>query len=170
LLRSVSATFLARGDTATPVKALFASVVVNVALKILLMGPLAQVGLAFGTSAGVWVNFLLLLWFAHRAGLFAADARLKASAGKLAVAGIVLVAALWAGERWLVPLFSGWTRLGDVAALAVLAGTGAVAYFGTVALLFGRGWFRSFANRRGPGAGQGRATPDNMQNPPGGDP
>src|SRR5262249_41395019 len=31
LLRSVSATFLARGDTATPVKALFASAIVNVA-------------------------------------------------------------------------------------------------------------------------------------------
>ena len=40
LLRSVSSTFLARGDTATPVKALLVSVVINVALKILLMGPL----------------------------------------------------------------------------------------------------------------------------------
>src|SRR5262249_16145346 len=54
LLRSVSATFLARGDTATPVKALFASVVVNVALKLLLMRDFAQVGLAFATSVGVW--------------------------------------------------------------------------------------------------------------------
>ena len=57
LLRSVSSCFLARGDTATPVKALLVSVVVNVALKILLMDRYAQVGLAFATSIGVWVNF-----------------------------------------------------------------------------------------------------------------
>src|SRR5262249_60055218 len=37
LLRAVSATFLARGDTATPVKALAVSVVINIALTILLM-------------------------------------------------------------------------------------------------------------------------------------
>src|SRR6266568_1738655 len=37
LMRSASTTFLARGDTTTPVKALFAGVTVNVALKVLLM-------------------------------------------------------------------------------------------------------------------------------------
>src|SRR5579863_8023117 len=57
LLRAVSSSFLARGDTATPVKALTVSVVINVALKILLMDRYAQVGLAFATSIGVWVNF-----------------------------------------------------------------------------------------------------------------
>ena len=53
LLRAVSSCFLARGDTATPVKALLVSVVVNVALKIVLMSRYAQVGLAFATSIGV---------------------------------------------------------------------------------------------------------------------
>ena len=77
LLRSVTATFLARGDTATPVKALFVSVAVNVALKIALMGSLAQVGLALATSAGVWINFLLLLWLAWRARLIMFDERLQ---------------------------------------------------------------------------------------------
>ncbi|HKC33734.1 MAG TPA: murein biosynthesis integral membrane protein MurJ, partial [Xanthobacteraceae bacterium] len=64
LIRSVSATFLARGDTATPVKALFAGVVVNVGLKILLMKDYAQVGLAFATSVGAWINFALVVWYA----------------------------------------------------------------------------------------------------------
>src|SRR5437667_10488781 len=36
LMRSATVTFLARGDTLTPVKALFVAVTVNVALKILL--------------------------------------------------------------------------------------------------------------------------------------
>src|SRR5580693_2140726 len=73
LLRSVSSCFLARGDTATPVKALLVSVVVNVALKIILMNRYAQVGLAFATSIGVWVNFALLVCFAMRRDLIGLD-------------------------------------------------------------------------------------------------
>src|SRR5437763_12510964 len=46
LIRSVAATFLARGDTATPVKAALSAVGVKVVLKISLMAPLARVGLA----------------------------------------------------------------------------------------------------------------------------
>src|SRR6267378_8073310 len=83
LLRAVSSTFLARGDTATPVKALMASVVINVALKVLLMDRYAQVGLAFATSIGVWVNFALLVWFALRRKLIAFDDRLRSSGIKL---------------------------------------------------------------------------------------
>ena len=60
LMRSATVTFLSRGDTATPVKALFVAVAVNVALKILLMDRYAQVGLAFATSVGAWINLALL--------------------------------------------------------------------------------------------------------------
>ena len=42
LMRSATVTFLSRGDTITPVKALFFAVVVNVALKIALMGSHAR--------------------------------------------------------------------------------------------------------------------------------
>ena len=73
LMRSVTVTFLARGDTTTPVKALFFAVVVNVALKILLMDRYAQVGLAFATSIGAWVNLVLLIWFAARRSLITID-------------------------------------------------------------------------------------------------
>ena len=66
LMRSVTAAFLSRGDTTTPVKALFVAVAVNVALKILLMDRYAQVGLAFATSAGAWINLALLVWFSAR--------------------------------------------------------------------------------------------------------
>ena len=149
LLRSVSATFLARGDTATPVKALFFSVIVNVALKVLLMKQYEQVGLAFATSVGVWINFLLLLWFAHRARLFAVDARLRASVVKLAAAGLALLAALWLGDRLLTPIFSSWSRLGDVTALLTLSAIGIVVYFGAVGLLFGRRGLAGFAARSG---------------------
>src|ERR1700761_7637116 len=51
LIRSAVATFYARRDTATPVKAALIGVAVNVALKIALVGSFAQVGLAFATAA-----------------------------------------------------------------------------------------------------------------------
>jgi putative peptidoglycan lipid II flippase len=147
LLRSVSSTFLARGDTATPVKALFVSVIVNVGLKVLLMDRYAQVGLAFATSVGVWINFGLLAWFAHRAGLLRVDRQLRASLWKLALAGVVLAAALEAGLHWLLPIFSAWAKLGDIVSLAALAVVGAAAYFGAVLLLFGGRFLRALAGR-----------------------
>ena len=68
LIRSVVAPFYARGDTATPVKAALIGTAINIVFKVLLMVPLAQVGLALATSIGAWINFVLVLFFAHRAG------------------------------------------------------------------------------------------------------
>ena len=65
LIRSTVATFFARGDTATPVKAALIAAAVNIGFKFLLMGPLAQVGLALATSIGAWINLGLVVWFAH---------------------------------------------------------------------------------------------------------
>ena len=61
-IRSAVATFYARHDTATPVKAALTGVAVNVALKVALMGALAQIGLALATAIGAWVNLLLVLY------------------------------------------------------------------------------------------------------------
>ena len=135
LLRSVTATFLARGDTLTPVKTLAVAVAVNVTLKILLMDRLAQVGLAFATSIGAWVNFALLLAFAHRKNLLTVDQRLRRSAAKLAGAGVVLAIAILAGDA----LLSGFLLRAE-AELLLLAAIGAVAYFSVVWALFGKSW------------------------------
>ncbi|MFK4506089.1 peptidoglycan biosynthesis protein MviN/MurJ (putative lipid II flippase) [Bradyrhizobium daqingense] len=69
LIRSAVATFYARKDTATPVRASLTGIAVNVALKVALMGSLAQIGLALATAIGVWTNLLLVLFFAVRPGL-----------------------------------------------------------------------------------------------------
>jgi putative peptidoglycan lipid II flippase len=130
-------TFQARGDTTTPVKALFVAVIVNVALKILLMDRFAQVGLAFATSIGAWVNFALLLWFATRQNLISIDARLRASLGKLAIAGVVLAAALYFGNLLLGRVTTAWP-FRDELTLAALALIGLVVYAGALAILFGR--------------------------------
>src|SRR5215467_573321 len=140
LLRSMSSTFLARGDTATPVKALLISVVINVGFKVLLMGRFAQVGLALATSIGIWVNFLLLVSFARRRGLLALDARFKRSLVKFAIAGLVLAAALFVGYYIFTGLLAPLPRLRALTTLAALAVFGGIIYTLTVALLFGREW------------------------------
>src|SRR6516165_1864909 len=95
LIRSAVATFYARKDTATPVKAALIGVAVNVALKIALVGPLAQVGLAFATAVGAWINLVLVIVFAVRAGFLKLDSALADSLVKFVAAAVILCAALW---------------------------------------------------------------------------
>ena len=102
------------------------------------MGPYAQVGLAFATSIGAWVNLLMLVWFASRQNLIAIDARLRQSAVKLVGAAVALAAAI-GGAEWAVLRFvPAGTPFRDEMTLAVLMAVGAVVYGGIVAALFGR--------------------------------
>lgn len=148
LIRSTIATFFARGDTATPVKAALIAAAVNIAFKFLLMGPLAQVGLALATSIGAWINLGLVVWFAIRAGHLTIDRRLRQSSIKLALAGLVLAVVLWLCEAPVAHLFEGWHRLRDVATLALLAALGGGVYGGILLALFGRSWLAAFEARR----------------------
>jgi putative peptidoglycan lipid II flippase len=150
LVRSMSVTFLSRGDTFTPVKALLFAVAVNVALKVLLYKQYAQVGLAFATSIGAWVNVAMLWWFATRANLISFDERLRSSVIKLAAAGAALALALFLGERALANMFGGLTKFRAEAVLAVLAVIGVAVYAGVVLALFGRQWLAAFRGRARP--------------------
>jgi putative peptidoglycan lipid II flippase len=152
LIRSVTATFLARGDTATPVKASLTAVAVNVVCKIVLMGPLAQVGLALATSIGAWLNLALITWFAVRQRHLAFDAGLRSAMVKLAGAGSALALALWLAQRPVANVFAGWATWRDESALAVLAVIGGAVYFGIVVALFGRQWLTILRARRRPAA------------------
>jgi putative peptidoglycan lipid II flippase len=146
LIRSAVATFFARGDTATPVLAALIAAAVNIGLKILLMGPLAQVGLALATSIGAWINLVLVIWFAVRAGHMRFDERLRQSAWKLGLAGIVMTAVLWLTAAPIARFFSGWVAR-DLVTLAVLAGIGGTFYAGVVLAIFGRRWLTAFQAR-----------------------
>jgi len=141
LIRSATATFLARGDTATPVKAALVAVAVNIAFKVLLMGPLAQVGLALATSIGAWINLALVLWFAVRAGLFRLDPELSRFVVKLFSAGGLLAVVLWLAHAPIAHAVGNWANLRDETALAALALIGGLVYGGTVVALFGRRWY-----------------------------
>jgi putative peptidoglycan lipid II flippase len=143
LIRSAVATFYARKDTATPVKAALTGVAVNVLLKILLMGSLAQVGLALATAVGAWINLLLVIGFAVRAGYLEFDSALLRALAKFVATGLVLGAALWSAARFAAVQFAHLAALRDEAALGLLIVVGAVVYIGSILLLFGGGWIRS---------------------------
>jgi putative peptidoglycan lipid II flippase len=143
LIRSAVATFYARKDTATPVKAALTGVAVNVALKIVLVGSLAQVGLALATAVGAWVNLLLVIGFAVRAGYLELDRTLARSSAKFVVAGVLLGAALWLAARFATAQFAQLSAFRDEAALLLLIVVGAIVYVGSILLLFGRGWLKS---------------------------
>jgi putative peptidoglycan lipid II flippase len=144
LIRSTVATFFSRGDTATPVKAALIAAAVNIAFKFLLMGALAQVGLALATSIGAWINLGLVMWFAVRAGHAGIDERLRQSLINFAGAGLVLAAVLWLCQTPVVHLFDGWQRLHNVAALSLLTVIGGGVYVALLLVLFGRQWFAEF--------------------------
>jgi putative peptidoglycan lipid II flippase len=149
LIRSVVATFFARGDTATPVKAALIAAAVNIAFKFFLMGPLAQVGLALATSIGAWINLGLVIWFAMRAGLMPRDERLRSSILRFVIAGCVLAAVLWLCHAPVAAWVGNWHGLRDLATLGVLALIGAAVYAGAVIIMFGGGWLASFRGKIG---------------------
>lgn len=144
LIRSMTATFFARGDTATPVKASLTAAAVNIGFKILLMGSLAQVGLALATAIGAWVNLALITWFAARAKLIGWDERLKRSLVRLAVAGLGLGLLLILTVRPVSTLFADMPALRDETTLAVLALGAGAAYAVAILLLLGRQWLAGF--------------------------
>ncbi len=143
MIRSAVATFYARKDTATPVKAALTGVAVNVGLKVALVGSLAQVGLAFATAVGAWINLLLVFGFAVRAGYLDLDRALMRSLAKFFACGASLGAALWLTARLAVTYLSALGGLRDEAALLLLVLVGTLVYAGSVLSLFGRGWLRS---------------------------
>jgi putative peptidoglycan lipid II flippase len=143
LIRSAVATFYARKDTATPVKAALTGVAVNVILKILLMGPLAQVGLALATAIGAWVNLLLVIGFAVRAGFLDLDRMLLKSLAKFVSIGLMTGAALWCAARYAPLYMAQLSAFRDEATLCILIVVGAVVYGAAILLMFGRAWLQS---------------------------
>ncbi len=139
MLRSFTAPFFARGDTLTPVKAALLAATVNIALKIALMDWLAQVGLAFATSVGAWINLTLLWFFARRQGFAVSGAGLRPVL-KLFGAGAVLGIALYSGEMAITHALAGMSQFREETTLALLIFLGGAIYAAAVLLSLGRNW------------------------------
>jgi putative peptidoglycan lipid II flippase len=148
LIRSVVAPFLARGDTFTPMKAALIGTAINIAFKVALMGPLAQVGLALATSIGAWINFALVLFWAARAGYIGADGEFRSSLFKLCGAGAAMAVLLLVTAPLVAHATSSLPRFRNESELVILAVLGGLVYGGLVVALFGRRLL-SFIRRRG---------------------
>jgi putative peptidoglycan lipid II flippase len=129
LVKVLAPGFFARHDTATPVKIAVVAVIVNVVLNLILMWPLAHVGIALATSIAAWLNAALLAIVLRRRGQLAFDARLLRAAPRQGLAAAGMAAALWAGEMALGPMLAAGSA-GRAAALTALVASGMAVYFG----------------------------------------
>ncbi len=126
LVKVLTPSFFARHDTRTPVKVALLTMLVNVALNLLLMGPLKHVGMALSTALAAWVNVAVLAWTLRRRGFFATDARLRRRGPRILVASLAMAAVLWGAAGALAP----WLEAHGlrIAALGLLVAIGALAY------------------------------------------
>ena len=138
LIRTVTPIFHARGDTSTPVKATFAAIGVNVAIKLAAIKGFAwgAEGLALGTCIGAWVNFGVLFLLARSQNLLPVSTRLKrqVSFTVLAVLGMAFVVFLSLGANRAVAF--ALPSLRNEAALG-LTGLWSLAAYGAAAWGFG---------------------------------
>lgn len=128
LIKVLAPAFFAREDTRTPVKVAILCLISNVLLILVLIGPLAHVGIALATALSNWLNALLLGWLHWRGRHLAVDARLRRRLPPMLAAGVLMGAALWLAEQ----LLAG---LGPLPLLAALLATGTIVYALAVQLL-----------------------------------
>ena len=90
LIRAAVASFLAQGDTKTPMYVSLSAVAVNVAMKIALYEKLGISGLAFATAVGAWINFGLLVALAMARDWMSPDAELGRWLAVIAVSALLM--------------------------------------------------------------------------------
>ena len=149
-VRIAAQAFYALGDVKTPVRVGILSVLLNVALALALMWPLAHGGLALASSCASTFNLLFLLRrLKPRLGSLGGRALLRSLWKTGAGSGCL---AVWCGLiLWLWP--ESPSRLTDAGVLAAAIGGGAILYAGVSALLRGEEGFALFSLvRRGKGS------------------
>ncbi len=127
LVKVLTPGFFARQDTRTPVRYATISMVVNLALNLALIVPLAHIGPPLATAIASTINVAMLYRTLVKRGHFVPDARLKRRAWRLALASLAMGAALWAAQDLLTPYVHG-SWLVRCTALAILVSAGALVY------------------------------------------
>ena len=127
LVRVLVPGFFARGDTAMPVRIGFLAIGLNLVLNLIFMGPLQHLGPPLASGVSAWFNVAALAVILQRRGHLAPDAGLQRRLPRMLLAGLVMVAVLFALQAWaylpLAPL-PGLRWLG----LGLLVAGGAAAY------------------------------------------
>ena len=139
LLRCVTPSFYARGDTATPVRATLVSVAANIGMKFLfVMGlDLGVFGLAVATSLAAWINLGVLTYLARRRAVLVATPELKRGLFPVFAAAIAAGIGFFAGDavsQNLIGPSGGFRELISF----VIAGTAGATAFALVVISFRR--------------------------------
>ncbi|MFO1035391.1 MAG: murein biosynthesis integral membrane protein MurJ [Geminicoccaceae bacterium] len=131
LLRVLGPAFFARQDTRTPMWIGLGAVVLDIVLITILVGPLAETGIALAGSLAAWLAAALQVVLLTGRGWFAGDGLLRRRLPRIALASLGMAALMVICERSLhlgsgVLLF-GTIGLGVAAFLLLLLATGAFA-------------------------------------------
>ncbi len=148
LIRTFIAPFHSRSDTRTPMIASLIALGFNLALKLVLVGHLSQVGLAFATAVGVWLNLALLLFFARRFGYPIGDSLLGGNLLRLGAVLILVAGALYGAEQgaqYLLPAV--FPAREELVLLLVVVG-GGIVYACAVLAILGRSFLAGVMGRK----------------------
>jgi putative peptidoglycan lipid II flippase len=126
-IRSVVASFHARGDTRTPMLVSLAAVAVNVTLKFAFVGHLGVMGLALATALGASLNLAALIWIADGRRWFAPDGGLLRAIAAAGAGSLALALLLIATAAPLAGMLAG-VRFGSEIRLLLHGLSGAVVY------------------------------------------
>jgi len=135
LIKILAPAYFSRQDTKTPVKIGIVALLVNLALNLLLMGPMGHTGLALATSIAAFVNADLLYLGLKRRDVYQSQTRW----GLLSVKVMLSSGSMCAVLFYLNNYFGDWyssSVLNRVAILGVLVLVGAATYFLTL-FMFG---------------------------------
>jgi putative peptidoglycan lipid II flippase len=127
LVKTMVPGFFAREDTITPVKVAAVSMVANLVLNLLLMGPFKHVGIAAATAASAWLNAGLLALILKKRGLLQIDRRLRERLPRTLIASAGMATVLVLGQWALTGHLSG-DEVGRAAALAALVSVGLIVF------------------------------------------
>lgn len=105
LIKTLSSVFYAKHDVKTPVKITSFSLVLNMIFSVLLMHPLAHVGLALASSLSSWMNVTIMLVILSRRGIYQLKRKWFKFLFQLVVANTVLsVFLIWSAgniDKWI---------------------------------------------------------------------
>jgi putative peptidoglycan lipid II flippase len=133
LVKVLAPAFFARGDTSMPVKIGVGSVILNLALNLAFMVPLAHIGPALATSLAAICNVSGLAIILRRRGHFVPDHQLARRCVGMIGSSVGMALVLSGLRVWLFQLPPrGWLGL---ASLAGLVAAGMVAYAFSASLL-----------------------------------
>jgi putative peptidoglycan lipid II flippase len=100
LIKILAPAFFSRQNTRTPVKIGIWAMALNMVFNLILIVPLAHVGLALATSLSAWINAGLLAFTLHRQGDLPGIELWRSSALRSLLASLAMAAVLWLLLGW----------------------------------------------------------------------